>query len=266
VAATTRFAACYLRRLPRPKTVGIGKANIRRKPDAYNSFEWSRFVWQRKRLSCLTAVSGCGEQVHPDAHSAIGKRPKKGQAKFLDGYADKSVPSGLARTYSNSLRACRPSGRRLGRSFAVDSPSTYEKRCRSLTPACAGRIKNGFIPMKCLAHAAGRLRLPRFLLRGSGQFLRNKVIRIPKLSRSTVTNPRQRSSAWLSPVGCENWFPKPPARAPSGPGNAQEVVPQRRTPADNLVKLETAATPFAAHPSWHRRQQRTRSGFQKKEL
>lgn len=76
----------------------------------------------------------------------------------------------------------------------------------------------------------------------------------PTYSRLAFASPSQAS------------VPKPPARAPSGRGSAQEVVPPRKTPADNLVKWETAATPFAAHPSWHRRRQRTRSGFQKKEL
>jgi hypothetical protein len=76
----------------------------------------------------------------------------------------------------------------------------------------------------------------------------------PTYSRLAFASPSQES------------VPIPPARAPSGRDSAQEVVPLRKTPADKLVKSETAATPFAAHPSWHRRQQRTRSGFQKKEL
>ena len=52
--------------------------------------------------------------------------------------------------------------------------------------------------------------------------------------------------------------PKPPALAPSGPGNAQEVVVLRKTPANNPVKLATAATPSGEHPTSHQRQPRTR--------
>ena len=78
------------------------------------------------------------------------------------------------------------------------------------------------------------------------------------------SEPTYSGLAFASPS--QESVPKLPARTPSAQGSAQEVVPPRKTPADNLVKLETAATPFAAHPSCHRRQQRTRSGFQKKEL
>ena len=55
--------------------------------------------------------------------------------------------------------------------------------------------------------------------------------------------------------------PKQPEHAGSYQCNAQEIAPLRKTPVDNPVKLETAATAFAAHLDRHRRQRQIRSNL-----
>ncbi len=60
------------------------------------------------------------------------------------------------------------------------------------------------------------------------------------------------------------WAPKPPARAPFGPGIVQAVFPLRKTPVDNPVKSGTATTPSGEHRYRHQRQQRTRGNLRSK--
>src|SRR5216684_1038319 len=55
--------------------------------------------------------------------------------------------------------------------------------------------------------------------------------------------------------------PKQPVRAPFGPGTAQGVVPLRKTPADNLVKSGTVATPSGKRRHRCQRRQRIRANL-----
>ena len=71
----------------------------------------------------------------------------------------------------------------------------------------------------------------------------------PKYCGLALSSPSQESA------------PKQRARAPSCQGNAQEVAPLRKTPADNPVKSVTAATASAARSSRRQRQRQTRSSL-----
>ena len=93
-----------------------------------------------------------------------------------------------------------------GRSDSKDWPVPIRRR-RSITPADLRRVKRDLIPMESLPDAAFRQCLARFLLREPTEFRRYQMFWVPELSRATVGNSRQRTSAWRSPVGRENRFP-----------------------------------------------------------
>ena len=61
--------------------------------------------------------------------------------------------------------------------------------------------------MEPFLNAAVRLRLSWLLFRDPRQFFRDKMLRIPKLPRSPVWNPRQRAPAWRPPIGCKDGLP-----------------------------------------------------------
>lgn len=82
-----------------------------------------------------------------------------------------------------------------------------ERRFRLILPFGPAGIENGVIPIKAFVEAAGRCRLGRLLFHDLVQSASDKVIRIPKLARSSIGHALQSAAGRRPPIGGENRLP-----------------------------------------------------------
>ena len=156
---------------------------------------------------------------------------------------------------------------RVARSMLSPAPKQFDRRDHSNTPASVHHSK-ARVAHRGRPHPNGSLSPHSSpVLTGPISPLRSERSLLPQDAADPRTAapggqksaPRYCGLALSSPL--PESAPKQRARAASCQGNAQEVAPLRKTPADNPVKSGTAATPSGARSSRHRTQRQTRSNL-----
>ena len=92
------------------------------------------------------------------------------------------------------------------RSNSIDGTIPINRH-RSITPAGVLSIKGDLIPIETFLHTALWFWLDRFLLCDPSDLRCHEMLRIPKLPRAAVGNPRQSAAAWRFPICCKNRLP-----------------------------------------------------------
>jgi hypothetical protein len=69
------------------------------------------------------------------------------------------------------------------------------------------RVEKYVIPNKAFAYAARGFWLRRIRACSAAQFLRDKMMRIPKLGYALVGNSGEITGAWRAEIGWQDWLP-----------------------------------------------------------